>query len=345
MGDRKSNVPLQVEEKLGFFDAIRRMFKRTSIITDAAGKTKYIAYPIKKDFSTKQKEDIRKIEINDIDILTNDEERCLFQLYKLQTLALGKGVLGISYGSIPYWVKRLELGPDLKQIPEGAIKESQIKTIIGDDFYLSTTSGGTNTEIYFDQDGRFHFEEHGRYSWNQVDYNSNHGIRAVAATESAARVLAKNLLDSTGTTDVKENIYVYAEDLGKENKYSIHAIVDDRFPIPSDDVNKIPDDKLVGIFVNNVSELDMRTLAKYPNLRNIVVGKSVIRVIKADTTEKTNVLDEKGVLIWRQTDEKGGRQSIKFLAPNIQFQEAITPVQVREDKTKTVTREDRTLDD
>lgn len=344
MSETNSSVPMQREEKVSFFDAIRRMLKRTTVITDKNGNSKYIAYPVKRSFSAKQKEAITRIEINDIDILNVDEERTLFQLDGLETIALGRDVLGVAYDAIPKHVKRLELGPDVRQIPEGAIKDSKIKTITGDGIYISTTSKSTKSDVYFDQDGRLHFEENANFSLHQVDNNVRGGREAVAATEAAARVLARQLLDATGTTDTKENVYIYAEDLGRESKYSIHAIVDE-FPITQDKIEAIPDEKLIGLFVNSTPELDLATLTKYPNLKNIVVGKSVTKVSKSGSTDKTKVVDERGIAVWNQRTENGVEQSIKFLSPNVQLQDARIPVQPREDIVKPKAREERSLDD
>ena len=95
----KINFPTKLEEKLSFFDRLRKLMRRTSVTVDANGKVSYISYPPRNGFSDKQKKSIETIEVNDVLILGDDRDRSLLELENLKTLVLGRGVIAVAEGN------------------------------------------------------------------------------------------------------------------------------------------------------------------------------------------------------------------------------------------------------
>lgn len=232
-----------------------------------------------------------------------------------------------------------------KQIPIGAISRTSIKRVRGNGFDISTTSKNTQTDIFFDQDERLHFLESASFSLGQLDYMDGRGVDSVLEAEAAARSLSKQILKSSSQNKNENSIYVYSETLGRDRVYSVHAIAD-TYPMPSSRVEKIDDDKLIGIFITGKEEVDLGTLAQYPNLRQIVIGKDVRRVIGTPDLEETGVVEDK--VPQRSQKARNGKEQIVTIMGNdtaILGTVAQTPVAPVPEKTKVPEKEEKTIED
>lgn len=302
----KINFPTKLEEKLSFFDRLRKLMKKTSVTVDSNGKVSYISYPPRNGFSDKQKENIETIEVNDILILGDNRDRSLLELKKLKTLVLGRGIVGVTDGAIPNTgLEELVLSDQARQIPEGIIYNSSIKRVRGNEFDISTDAKAL-TSIYFDIDGRLHFKQSETLSLAQCDELEKRGKSPAKESENYMYSLAERLIKNSSQNSNANSIFVYSEDIGRERKSSIHAVVD-KYPIPSGRSEKIDDDKLIGIYITGVEEVDLANLLHYPNLKYITVGKDVRRV----TT--TQDFSEKGI------DSKSIQRTQKNTAGKEQF--------------------------
>lgn len=342
----KINFPTKLEEKLSFFDKLRKLMKRTSVAVDSKGKVSYISYPPRNGFSDKQKKNIETLEVNDVLILGDDRDRSLLELENLKTLVLGRGVIAVAEGAVPTTgLEELVVSDQAKQIPVGAISRTSIKRVRGNGFDISTTSKNTKTDIFFDQDERIHFLESASFSLGQLDHMDGRGVDSVLEAEAAARSLSKQILKSSSQRENENSIYVYSETLGRDRVYSVHAIAD-TFPMPSNRGEKIDDDKLIGIYLTGKEEVDLEALTHYPNLRQIVVGKDVKRVSGTPDLKENGITEDK--IPQRTQMSKNGKEQIVTIMSDETVvlgripQASVTPVQ---EKTKVPEKEEKTLED
>lgn len=321
MAKDKIQFPSKIDKKPSFMERIMKMLNRTSQVIDSDGRVTYITYPLKKDFSKKQKESVETLVINDVTIFGEVRDYRFQELAKLKKLVLGEGVLGVATDSLmSARFEELVLSEDVTMIPEGAIRDSKIKRVTSPKYDISTDATNVRTDIYTDEDDRLHFIERGRFSIGEEEYKLRRGEKMTEETRAASTALAKKILFSTSKRDNTKTIFVYAPNLGSDIDYSVHAITDD-FPMPEDSLKRIPDDKLIGILVNGVEELDLEDLKQYPNLTRIVVGKGVKRVIKSKDTDEATRLDpdkqkvklvEDGKQVYEQKSATGTLQTISL---------------------------------
>lgn len=337
MAKEKILFPSKVDKKPTFMERIMEMLNRNSKLIDGNGKVSYIAYPLKKDFSKKQKEKAETLIINDVTIFGEDIDYRHQELKNAKKLVLGEGVLGVATGALHgTQFEEIELSEDVTMIPEGAITDSRVRRIHGPNFDISTDANNIKTDFYIDEDSRPHFIEIGRYSMGEESFKLSRGERMTEETRFASLALAKRMLFSTSKRDNEKSLYVYAPNLGSPVHFDVHGIMD-VFPMQEDSFKRIPDEKLVGILVNGVDEVDLEDLKKYPNLMRVVIGKDVKRVIKAKDTEdsvvfdqdkKTVKLKEEGKQVYEQKNVNGFSQRILFASDTT---EILTPNQARED--------------
>lgn len=321
MAKDKIQFPSKVDKNPSFMEKIMKMLNRTSQIIDSNGRVTHITYPLKKDFSKKQKESAETLIINDVTIFGEVSDNRYQNLTNLKKLVLGEGVLGVATDAL-YGARfeELVLSEDVTMIPEGAIRDSKIKRVTSPKFDISTDATNVRTDIYTDEDDRLHFIERGRFSIGEEDFKLRKGENMTEETRAAAIALTKKILFSTSKRDNTKTIFVYAPNLGSDIDYSVHAIADD-FPMPEDSLKRIPDEKLIGILVNGVEELDLNALKQYTNLTRIVVGKDVKRVVKAKDTDEATCLDpdskkvklvEDGKQVYEQKTSTGTLQTISL---------------------------------
>ena len=143
----------------------------------------------------------------------------------------------------------------------------------------------------------------------------------------------------------KNSIYVYSETLGRDRVYSVHAIAD-TFPMPSNRGEKIDDDKLIGIFITGKEEIDLDSLAQYPNLRQIVVGKDVKRVNTATELKETGIIENE-VPERIQIAKNGKEQIVTIMSKETALLSRIpqTPIAPVQEKSKVQEIEEKGLED
>lgn len=322
MGDPNSALPNKIDEKISLLDRLRKALKRTTKYVDSQGKIGYISYPPKKGFSDKQQKEITELEIHDIEILGAEGDTSLRDLKNLRTLALGEGVKGIASNVIPSTVSTLIIPEGLTQIPEGAIYNSNIKRLVGPDFGMATTSP-RRTNIFFDEFGRLNLSQDEYYSKGQVDYfntRKNHALnnpRVLNASQEASAArnhIARELLEATSHAGNSQTVYVYRKTLDSESDFSIQAVLDE-FPMPEEHRQSLDDNLLIGILVNGKEELDLASLDRYPNLKNVFVGKDVKRVVGFDgEPEKINTFDKNVHTKYKSQSPSGKNQVIVMLS-------------------------------
>ena len=330
----KINFPTKLEEKLSFFDRLRKLMKRTSVTVDSNGKVSYISYPPRNGFSDKQKKNIETIEVNDVLILGDDRDRSLLELENLKTLVLGRGIIGVAEGAVPTTgLEELVVSDQARQIPLGAISRSSIRRVRGNGFDISTDAKAP-TNIFFDLDERIHFMQGERLSLGQLDWMDGHGKDAAKESEDTMYFLAESLIKKSSQNKNDNTIYVYSE------------TVADTFPMPSGRDEKIDDDKLIGIYVTGVEEVDLASLAQYPNLKHITIGKDVRRVSTTPDLQEKSVEDDK--LPQRiQKNISGKEQIITTMSDSTVMMMPMlkTPVVTVQEKTKESVKEEKSLDD
>ncbi len=340
----KINFPTKLEEKLSFFDRLRKLMKRTSVTVDSNGKVSYISYPPRNGFSDKQKKSIETIEVNDVLILGDDRDRSLLELENLKTLVLGRGVIAVAEGAVPTTgLEELVISDQARQIPMGAISGTSIKRVRGNVFDISTDKKAL-TNIFFDSDERIHFMQGERLSLGQLDWMDEHGQDAAKESENNMHSLAESLIKNSSKNNNDNSIFVYSETLGSERASSIHAVAD-AFPMPSGRGEKIDDDKLIGIFVTGVEEVDLASLSKYPNLKHITIGKDVRRVTTTPDLEEKVIDDNTTQRL--QKSITGKEQVITVMSDSTVMMMPMlkTPIPQVQERTKVPEKEEKSIED
>lgn len=340
----KINFPTKLEEKLSFFDRLRKLMKRTSVTVDSNGKVSYISYPPRNGFSDKQKKSIETIEVNDVLILGDDRDRSLLELENLKTLVLGRGVIAVAEGAVPTTgLEELVISDQARQIPMGAISGTSIKRVRGNGFDISTDKKAL-TNIFFDSDERIHFMQGERLSLGQLDWMDEHGQDAAKESENNMHSLAEALIKNSSKNKNENSIFVYSETLGSERASSIHAVAD-AFPMPSGRGEKIDDDKLIGIFVTGVEEVDLASLSKYPNLKHITIGKDVRRVTTTPDLEEKVIDDNTTQRL--QKSITGKEQVITVMSDSTVMMMPMlkTPIPQVQERTKVPEKEEKSIED
>ena len=335
----KINFPTKLEEKLSFFDRLRKLMKRTSVTVDSNGKVSYISYPPRNGFSDKQKKSIETIEVNDVLILGDDRDRSLLELENLKTLVLGRGVIAVAEGAIPTkGLEELVISDQARQIPLGAISGTSIRRVRGNGFDLSTDKKAL-TNIFFDSDERLHFMQGERISLGQLDWMDGHGKNPAQESENYMYSLAESLINNSSKNKNANSIFIYSETIGSERASSIHAVVD-KYPMPSGRNEKIDDDKLIGIFVTGVEDIDLSTLSQYPNLKYITIGKDVRRVATTNDFEDNKTQG-------KQKSISGKEQLITVMSDTTVMTMPIlkTPIPKVQERVKTPEKEEKTIED
>ena len=225
-----------------------------------------------------------------------------------------------------------------------AISRSSIRRVKGNGFDISTDAKAP-TNIFFDLDERIHFMQGERLSLGQLDWMDGQGKDAAKESEDAMYYLAESLINKSSQNKNDNSIFIYSETLGSERASSIHAVAD-TFPMPSGRDEKIDDDKLIGLFVTGVDEVDLGSLAQYPNLKHITIGKDVRRVTATPELQDRNVEDDK--LAQKMQKNINGKEQIITMMSNstvMMMPMLKTPVVSVQEKTKEAVKEEKTLDD
>ena len=112
-------------------------------------------------------------------------------------------------------------------------------------------------------------------------------------------------------------------------------------------VEKIDDENLIGIYITGKEEVDLASLAQYPNLRQIVIGKDVRRVIGTPDLEESGVIDEDKIPQRTQKARNGKEQLVTIMGENTSILGTVvqTPVAKVEERIKVPEKEEKTIED
>lgn len=312
MENKHTNIPTKVEEKFSFINLIRKLLNKTSKAKDIKGRIKYISYPPKKGFSSKQKREIEELEINDVSIVGENRDVSLNELSNLKKLYLGRDVIAVTEGSIPNsGIEVLELSDTVKQIPPNAITQSSIKKVQGKNFCIASSSRNTISDIYIDTDERLHYVETGHISLGMSDYIEQHGGNVEEEVAAALKTISEGILNESSASPNEDTLYIYDEGKSGSRVFTIHTLLD-KFPIPDGRNKTFPDDKLIGILINGKEEIDLEQLAVYPNLQNIYIGQNVKRVLSTGDLRDTKNINQKNIVQKEQKSVSGKIQKVNL---------------------------------
>ena len=276
-------------------------------------------------------------------ILGDDRDSSLLELENLKTLVLGRGVIAVAEGAVPTkGLEEIVFSDQARQIPMGAISGTSIKRVRGNGFDISTDKQAL-TNVFFDSDERIHFMQGERLSFSQLDLLEENGKDASQESEKNMHFLAESLIKSSSKNNNANSIYVYSETIGSERASSIDAVMD-AFPMPSSRNEKLDDNKLVGLYITGVDEVDLGELSQYPNLKFITLGKNVRRVITTPSFEE-QTLDDK-IVKRVQKNINGKEQVITVMSDSTAMMKPVskTPVVPVIEKEK-VKMPEKTLDE
>lgn len=311
MENNHTSIPTKVEEKYSFMDFVRKLLNKTSKVKDAKGRIKYISYPPKKGFSSKQKNEIVELEINDVPIIGENRDISIRELLNLRRLSLGRGVIAITEGAISQGkIRTLELSDTVKQIPPGAITKSSIKTVQGKDFCITSNSTETVSDIYIDTDERLHYIEAGHISLGLSDYIHEHSDNMEDFIYENTERITNGILSNSRN---KNTLYIYDEGKPSSGILALHAVLDE-FPMPGSRTKTFSDDRLIGILINGKEEVDLKQLSAYPNLQSIYIGENVKRVLATKDLTDTNIVSQDRVAVKKQKSISGKTQKVNLIS-------------------------------
>lgn len=305
-----------VAAKPNFLEELaRKLFKRNCTFTDYSGKIGYLAYPPRNGYSDKQKQEIRGLEITGVETIDDKSTPLddLRHLKYLTRLVLGEGVKGISRNAIPTTVDEIVLSDSVKNIPEGFVSNGCYKSISGPGFFINAEFSQFNNSFFIDEFGRVNFTRSNRLSSGQRDNMEKHGRDVAKECEDAKTYSTTSLIHHSSKGFNTKTLYIYEKSKSGSDA-SIHAVIDDYPMDESHKSERLSDDKLIGIFVNGVEELDLEDLAKYPDLKTIVIGKSVARVRNVRDDLSSPDIDRHGNKVFGDETITGKKQSVTLLS-------------------------------
>ena len=308
-------------------ELMRTLLRQNCKYIDSEGNVNYFKYPSKKGFTTKQHEEIRTLEITNVEIIDNQDTPLddLRNLRYLEKLVLGDGVKGINKYAIPTTVTELVLSDSVTLIPEGFVAQGSIKKFSGNGYNVNVPFAHYNSTFHVDEFGRLNISTYNHISSAQYDAIEKRGTPVTEAVQDMRNAKVTSLFSHTAKLQNTKSIYVYAHDIDSARDYSIITVVDD-YPMDSTHKTKHPDSDLIGIFINGVEEIDLDELPICPNLQTVYIGKEVKKVKgisgdvsnpKLDTfehkyyTEKTSAGKERTILFTSKKTTHVGKQSKK----------------------------------
>ena len=249
---------------------------------DINGRVGTLKYPPKFGYPETLCKDIRELEITNAE--TIDEEsnpKDDLRVFKYLTkLTLGKGVKHLTYNAIPASVEHLTISDDL-ELPQNSFKINTLRQLSGPNFDINLRYNTHHKNIYRDEHGRIHIDDNASYSNEAATHEENHYHKALKEICRNKRLqTASHILTNLEKSQTSGSVYIYANPNSSEKDYSTHIVVD-TYPLPEDHKD-FPEEHLIGVFVNSVSDIDLRDFDKYPNLSRISVGKKVDTVRNVD---------------------------------------------------------------
>lgn len=269
--------------KPSFWTQFKRNFLgHNCTYVDINGRVGTLKYPPRFGYPDTLCKDIRELEITNAE--TIDEEsnpKDDLRVFKYLTkLTLGKGVKKLTYNAIPSSVEHLTISDDL-ELPKNSFKINTLKQLTGPNFDINLGYNSHYKNIYRDEYGRINIEDNASYSNAASSHVENSHKKPLSEISKDNRLrAAAHILTNVEKSQTSGAIYIYANPNSNDKDYSTHIIVD-TYPLPEDHKN-FPEDHLIGIFINDISDIDLRDFDKYPNLSRISVGKQVDTVRNID---------------------------------------------------------------
>ena len=314
-------------------ELMKTLLRQNCKYMDSEGNVNYFRYPSKKGFTAKQHDEIRTLEITNVETIDNQDTPLddLRNLRYLEKLILGDGVKGINKYAIPTTVTELVLSDSVTNIPEGYVAQGSIKRISGNGYSVDVPFAHYNSTFHIDEFGRLNISTYNHISSAQYDAIEKRGTPVKEAVQSMRNAKVASLFSHTEKHSNTKTIYVYAHDIDSARDYSIITVVDD-YPMDSTHKTKLPDSDLIAILINGVDEVDLDELPICPNLQTIYIGREVKKVkgISGDVsnpyldtyehkyyTEKTTSGKERTILFTSKKTTHFGKQSKRKLQSDI----------------------------
>lgn len=304
-----------IESKPNLWTQFKKNFLgHNATYVDFQGKVGTLRYPQTKPYSDRLCSDIRELTITNVETIDDksNPHDDLRHFKYLSKLTLGQGVKGISRNAIPTSVEELTISSDFTSLPEGFVSQGMLHKVSGPDFTINTQIASNNTTIHIDEFGRLNFTRLNHVSLGQSDYIASHRQDIGKQTEIARNNSAESLLHHSSQFPNSKTIYVYGKSITSDRDYSVQAVVD-TFPMPKEHKSAMPDENLIGIFINGVTSLDTSDLSKYPNLTTVFLGKDIEK-ITGITDSLDDKKDNRGHSKLEEKTVSGKKQSLIFLS-------------------------------
>lgn len=233
----------------------------------------------------------------------------------LEALVFHSSIIGDSTLNSQFkGLKRLFITPDVSSISEHSFGNIDIELLQIDspDTYFSTNAfdalstttliygnnrftnvskykkarhGNKLAHIHKDDDNRLCFEIGEKISYGEADRYEK--VRSnLSDDEYEKRNEYKSISDLLEESSITDGSSVFFYTRKNENSLGAKAVID-TFPLSDMRLSNPPDDELVAIYVNDVNELDLASLSKYPNIRQVFVSPTVKAVYGKVNKSKT----------------------------------------------------------
>lgn len=281
---------------------------------DINGRVDTLKYPPKFGYPESLCKDIRELEITNAEVIDEESNpKDDLRIFKYLTkLTLGKGVKKLTYNAIPSSVEHLTISSDL-ELAKDSFKINTLHQITGPGFDINLNYNIHYKNIYIDEHGRLHIEDNAGYSNVAATHAENSHRKPLSEVSRDNRNRAVNhVLTNAERSQTSRCIYIYADPNTSDKDYSTHIIVD-TYPLPEDHKD-FPEDHLIGVFINNLPDVDLKDFDKYPNLGRISIGKNVGTVRNIDEfTELCKPTDDGRVSIYDSVKQK--RYTVSLASP------------------------------
>lgn len=331
------NALINSTKKPNFFKKLnKKLFKKNCTYIDYKGNIGYIKYPPKKGFDIDLFNDIRYLEIENVEIIDDktDPKDDLRHLRFLEKITLGKGVKGVSKYSIPTTVNEIVLSDDVVNIPEGYVANGSITKVSTSEYTFDSQYANFNNSFFIDEFKRVNFTRTNHLSIAELNTMDKHDVDLEKATTNLRNTCTESLLHHSGKHPTNKSFYVYAKSLDTTRNYSIIAVAD-TYPMPEEHKKNLSDENLVGIMINDADSIDLSELNKYPHLQTVYLGKSVEK-LTGTTNPFDGKVDNRGHKQLLEFSKTGKQQSIIMLSDKI---EVISNTQTAETQSEQITPE------
>ena len=278
------------EPKPGLLTYFREKTGRINIFRYDDGMYKYKAFPPRKGFSDYDKSFLETLIFHSSII---GDSTLNSQFKTLKRIFISKDVSSISehsFGNLDLDLLQFD-STDTYFSPNALSSLSTITLIYNGNkytnmsLYKKTRRGNRLTAIQKDDDNRLTFEIGESLSLGQIDnYERTHS--SVSLEEYSKRTEFKAISNLLENSEIKDDSSLFFYTKTGETSYGAQAIIDS-YPLSDMRLSNPPDDKLVAIYINGVNEVDLETLNKYPNIKQIFISPTVKTVYGETNKSKT----------------------------------------------------------